>query len=102
MFTSLYNTSEKVLIITKDDKFVSKNISLDVTEMINFCSAEEADPNLVRHMIHCVQNGFNNVVVRTVDTDVLILISFRYFTDQYDISNVFSILVLVTKQNTLM
>ena len=35
---------------------------------------------------------FNNVVLRTVDTDVLTLISFRYFryfADQYDISNVF-------------
>ena len=54
-------------------------------------------------MIHCVQNGFDVVVVRTLDTDVLIsVISFRYLTDQYDISNVFSILVLVTKQNTLM
>ena len=98
---SLHNTCEKVLIITKDDKIVSKNTSLDVTEMINFCSAEEADAKLVRHMIHCVKFGFHNVVVRTVDTDVLILvISFTYFTDQYGHSNVF-VHFVVTKQSIL-
>ena len=53
IFMTLHNTSEKVLIITKDDKIVSKNISLDVTEIINFCSAEEADPKLVRHDSLC-------------------------------------------------
>ena len=41
---------------------------------INDCTSEEADQRLVRHTINCIENGFNKVVVRTVDTDVLALL----------------------------
>ena len=40
---------------------------------INNCTAEEEDPRLLRHIIHQASVGLKNIMVKTVDTDVLIL-----------------------------
>ena len=44
-------------------------VSLDITLSTN--SAEEADRKLVRHALQCIRSGFGNVVVSSVDTDVM-------------------------------
>ena len=48
--------------------------ALALESRINDCTSEEADQRLVRHTINYIENGFNKVVVRTVDTDVLVLL----------------------------
>ena len=41
--------------------------------LINYCTAEEADPRLSRHAIHQARTGLKNIRIKTVDTDVLIV-----------------------------
>ena len=36
--------------------------------------ADEADHPLVRHALNMIQSGYKNVLVRTIDTDVLVLL----------------------------
>ena len=48
--------------------------SLLLESCINDCDAEVADSRLVRHAINCVEKGYKKVAVRTVDTDVLVLL----------------------------
>ena len=59
-------------------------------EDISYCTSEEADPRLVRHMIHCVLNEFQKVGVYTGDTDVIVLlISHRHIAGRYETSDVY-------------
>ena len=41
---------------------------------ITSCQSEEADQRIIRHALHCILEQYKKVVVRTVDTDVLILL----------------------------
>ena len=46
--------------------------------VISSCSDKETDQNLVRHMLQCLLTGIKTIVVKTVDTDVfLLLLSYR-------------------------
>ena len=64
---------------------MTNDVSLKDDQFLNGFPSEEADPRLVRHMVHCVRNGVTSVVVRTVDSDVLILLlAFRHFADNFN------------------
>ena len=78
------SVGNKIIVFTKGDSIISNDTSIVNCNDINCCTSEEADPRLVRHTIHCVDRGYQNVVVHTGDTDVLILlISFRPMTKMY-------------------
>ena len=48
------------------------------------------DLNLVRHMLQCVKSSIDKVVVRTVDTDVImLLLAYRHVVGNFS-SNVFT------------
>ena len=80
---------EQVRIVSYRDSVLYKPPS----EPINFpgvsiteCQSEEADQRLISHALHCLASyqSYKRIVVRTIDTDVLILlISYLSFTD-YD------------------
>ena len=36
-------------------------------------SHEEADTRILLHVVHCAQQGLRKVIIRTVDTDVVVL-----------------------------
>ena len=38
------------------------------------CEAEEADQQLVRHIFNLIHNNYKNILVHTIDTDVLVLL----------------------------
>lgn len=38
------------------------------------CNHEEADTRIVIHVIHALQSGYTRVLVRTVDTDVVVIL----------------------------
>ena len=44
------------------------------TEDIAYCTIEEADQRIIRHVTDCAKNNFQNIVVCTGDTDVLFLL----------------------------
>ena len=47
-------------------------LSCQPTEMMT-CSHEEADTRLVLHAYHASQSGYRKILIRTVDTDVVVL-----------------------------
>ena len=47
---------------------------LDTVVSVRSCEAEEADQRLVRHTLNLIDNGYKNILVRTIDTDVLVLL----------------------------
>ena len=47
---------------------------LDTVVSVRSCEAEEADQRLVRHTLNLMDNGYKNILVRTIDTDVLVLL----------------------------
>ena len=59
---------DTVLCYTSIETLDSHDIS------ITHCQSEEADQRLIRHTLHCISAQYKKAVVRTVDTDVLILL----------------------------
>ena len=45
---------------------------MDTQASIRPCETEEADQRLVKHTLNLINNGYKNVLVRTIDTDVLV------------------------------
>ena len=77
------NSSHQCLNITYGDTIKSTKQELLTNRRINCCTSEEADARLVRHAICCVEIGCDPVVVRTVDTYVLVLmISYSPFMNE--------------------
>ena len=47
--------------------------------------AEEADQKIVRNMIQCFKSGIHHVVLRTVDTDLIVsLLAYRHHAQNID------------------
>ena len=89
---SLHSGSQTV-VVTYDKSILSNDNNLITAERINNCTAEEADPRLVRHAMHCAEKGFHNIVVRTIDTDVLVLlISYIPYLDAVCQSNIYAMM----------
>ena len=73
------HTGEKTLTVTMGSTIVTTDSVLASETMINSNSAEEADQKLVRHMMQCVQSDIKLVVIRTVDSDVVMqLLAYRH------------------------
>ena len=47
--------------------------SVDVTPEISPCTHEEANTRLVLHVSDCAREGIGNIILCTVDTDVIML-----------------------------
>ena len=84
----------KTLVVTKGDTVISNDLTICSSNDISYCTAEEADPRLVRHAIHCINQEYVNVIVYTGDTDVLILlVSFCHKAHNFEYSNIFTYFV---------
>ena len=68
---SLY-TGPKLLIVTFKNGIVTSS-EIDCDRSISFCTSE-ADQQLVRHGREMLLQGYETIIIRTVDTDVLILL----------------------------
>ena len=62
----------KTVLMTCDTDVVQFGKSVDTGE-ISPCSHEEADTRLMLHCLHAAMHGMRRIVVRTVDTDVVVL-----------------------------
>ena len=66
-------TGRKVIMSTKDETiFSTQNYVRDV-EYLQPCSREEADTRILLHVAHCARQGLRKLVIRTVDTYVVVL-----------------------------
>ena len=80
-----FNNELGPLIITKDTMVLTNQISIADDETLTHNYAEEADQKIARHMIQCVKSGLDHVVVRTVDTDVIMsLLAYRHYPENLD------------------
>lgn len=52
----------------------SPRSELDTQVSVRPSEAEEADQRLVRQTLNLIQNGYKNILVRTIDSDVLVLL----------------------------
>ena len=68
----LFNEEEKQLVITDGESVLSKP-SLDDLTSLSPCNHEEADSRMLLHASHAAHCGHHKVLIRTVDTDVVVL-----------------------------
>ena len=66
-------TGRKVIISTKDETIVSTQNDVRDVEYLQPCSHEEADTGILLHVAHCARQGLRKLVIRTVDTYVVVL-----------------------------
>ena len=62
----------KELVVTEGDQILCEPPQED-THLIAPCNHEEADSRMMLHVAHAAQHGHHQILVRTVDTDVVVL-----------------------------
>ena len=70
----VYDTNGKVLVSTYGESVITagQHILTDM-ESLQPCSHEEADTRILLHIAHCAQQGYKQISIQTVDTDVVVL-----------------------------
>ena len=71
--------AEKVVFVTNGSSVI--RVSADLYQPMSDCNHEEADTRIVVHVLHALNHGCVSVSVRTVDTDVIVILlgSFHHF-----------------------
>ncbi len=67
-----FQLGDKELVITEGDDVLSKP-PLQDTAALAPCNQEEADSRMMLHAAHAAYNGHKKILIRTVDTDVVVL-----------------------------
>ena len=82
----LHKSTKYMVATYKDTVLCSTSIeTLDSHDIsITQCQSKEADQRLIRHTLHCISAQYKKIVLRTVDTDVLILVM-SYVSQFYDL-----------------
>lgn len=65
-------TPGKELYCTRDTTVVASHDS-DIGSDIAPCNHEEADARPILHALHCAKKGYRRILIRSVDTDVVVL-----------------------------
>ena len=66
-----FNLKDKQLVVT--DGEVCSKLSLSELSSLAPCTHEEADSRMMLHVSHAARHGHNKIMIRTVDTDVVVL-----------------------------
>eukprot|EP00794_Sanderia_malayensis_P001903 gene1903-2161_t len=66
------NVPEKIIVSTIMDQVLT-NCFAGIVDDLSPCNHEEADTRLFLHAKHCSQEGNSKVLIKTVDTDVVII-----------------------------
>ena len=67
------STSSTTLVVTFKNTILTNKNDLLCQPDISNCTTEEAAPRLIRHAINLARNGFEDITIRTVDSDVVVL-----------------------------
>ena len=67
-----FDQEDKQLVITDGKEVLSKPLLPDLTSLAP-CNHEEADSRMLLHASHTVQHEHHAILIRTVDTDVVVL-----------------------------
>lgn len=72
------NTSGKVIVNTLQEKVLVSPPVINV-DNLEPCNHEEADTRIFLHVKHAKGDGYRKVIIRTVDTDVVVLATSYFF-----------------------
>ena len=91
----LHDFGDVILIVTINDEIlhnISHSEELVVSQLKFGCRHEEADMKIVLHIFNCIHLGYQNILVKTGDTDVITLIMahLHFFEEPYYIEVDFS------------
>ncbi|KAG1676904.1 hypothetical protein GQR58_014091 [Nymphon striatum] len=67
-----FNLKDKHLVVTDGEEVCSKP-PLSELSLLAPCTHEEADSRIVLYVSHASRHGHNKIMIRTVDTDVVVL-----------------------------
>ena len=70
------DTLGKDVLVTQDENVLTSNSSLEMPP----CDHEEADTRLVVHITSALNNGCCSFLIRTVDTDVVVILIGKFFS----------------------
>lgn len=85
-FKNVPLAENKVLVCNNNEETFYNSSSSDIIEMIGVCNHEEADSRIFVHSLNCLQNNLKKILIKTVDTDVIILaIFYQYQHQQQDV-----------------
>ena len=68
---------DQIMIVTYISTSLNSSSScseFDTQVSVRPCEFDEADQCLVRHTLNLINNFYKNILVRTIDTDVLVLL----------------------------
>ena len=72
-FGDFHKNSSQVLVVTLNDGVCSNKEYIFTEELIPYCNVEEADARLIQHGINLSKQGYKNILIHTVDSDVFLL-----------------------------
>ena len=72
-FVDFHKNSSQVLVVTLNDGVCSNKEYIFTEELIPYCNVEEADARLIQHGINLSKQGYKNILIHTVDSDVFLL-----------------------------
>ena len=72
-FGDFHKNLSQVLVVTLNDGVCSNKEFVFTEELIAYCNVEEADAWLIRHGINLSKQGYKNILIHAVDSDVLLL-----------------------------
>ena len=67
-----FNLKDKQLVVTDGEEVCSKPPLSELSSLAP-CTHEEADSRMMLHVSHAARHGHNKIMIRTVDTDVVVL-----------------------------
>jgi len=67
-----FDQDDKQLVITDGEAVLSKPLLPDLTSFAP-CNHKEADSRMLLQSSHAAKHGHHSIVIRTVDTDVVVL-----------------------------
>ena len=72
-FVDFHKSLSQVLVMTLNDGVCSNKEYFFTEEIIAYCNVEEPHARLIRHGITLSKPGYKNILIHTVDSDVLLL-----------------------------
>ena len=72
-FILLHAEKTQVLVVTYNETSLTNQELLLSEPDISNCTAEEADPRMIRHAINQAKRWYTDITIRTVDSDVFVL-----------------------------
>ena len=79
-----YQFGNKEVHITKQN--IKSKVAAPRTNSMDICTYDEADARLVIHILGAAENGIKNIIIRTVDSNILTIVlgQFELIAQKYD------------------